>query len=374
MWWLYICKDDLKIERQQLLDEGKDISSVEDEFKELLELDLDKDLSLQPRINEFFKKLGNLPARPDYIYVEPSDLDEIKANRPEGARKFNLSLDDEALYDRFLGAWLGRCSGCLLGKPVEGWKADMMWSFLKDLGQYPLNDYFTSDLPKHITDKYDIYNGMYPRAFINTVNCMPEDDDTNYTVVGLALLKKHGSSFTSRDVLDFWLWNIPIFRTATAERIAYKNYANLIEPPLSAIHRNPYREWIGAQIRADFFGYAALGNPELAAEMAFRDASISHIKNGIYGEMWVAAMLASAVSVDDPKELIKVGLTEVPKKSRFTEAINKVLDWYDEGIDYEEALRRIHTLWDDHDTHHWCHVISNAQIVAMGLLWGEKAV
>ena len=31
----------------------------------------------------------------------------------------------------------------------------------------------------------------------------------------------------------------------------------------------------------------------------------------------------------------------------------------------------IHARWDEDNRHHWCHTISNAEIVATGLLWGE---
>ena len=57
---------------------------------------------------------------------------------------------------------------------------------------------------------------------------------------------------------------------------------------------NPYRETLGARIRADVFGYAAPGNPEKAASMAYREATLTNAKNGLYGAMFTAAMLACA--------------------------------------------------------------------------------
>ncbi len=385
---LTLSNTDLRIEHEQLLDEGRDITPViEEEFKKLEALNMEEDPSAQTRAQGLLDMAAGLPMRADYPYVEPSDLEGIRAARPDGPRAFDRKLDEAGtasrartagspmapldaadLRDRLLGAWLGRCSGCLLGKPVEGWRSSIMWPYLKDLGCYPLSDYFRSDVPDEIVEKYHISR---ERAYIDRVPHMVEDDDTNYTVTGLAILQKYSGSFTPEDVATFWLENIPIFHTYTAERVAYRNLTSLVPPPNSAAFRNPYREWIGAQIRADFWGYVALGNPELAAELAWRDASISHVRNGIYGEMWAAAMLAGAPFVKDMREVIAVGLSEIPAESRLSEAIHEVIAWQEEGVDFEEAIRRVHEKWDETWGHHWCHTISNAQIVALGLLWGE---
>jgi len=367
--YLTVDRGFLAVERQELLDEGRDIAAVAAEFDALLAADEDAAPDWQARAGALLAACADLPMRPDYPYDEPSDLAGIRRARPADPPAWRpADLSEDALRDRVLAAWLGRCAGCLLGKPVEGWRSSAMWGFLKDQGRYPLADFFRSDAPAELYEKYNLPRN---RAYIDRVTHMPEDDDTNYTVTGLAIMKQHGPDFTPEDVARFWLQNIPILHTFTAERVAYRNFVNLIPPPASAAHRNPYREWIGAQIRADFWGYVALGDPQRAAEYAWRDASISHVKNGIYGEMWVAAMLAAAPYVSDVETLILVGLGQVPARCRLSADIRQVIGWYHEGVDSEEAIRRIHERWDERNPHHWCHTNSNAQIVALGLLWGE---
>mgnify|MGYP006300425709 CR=1 FL=1 len=194
------------------------------------------------------------------------------------------------------------------------------------------------------------------------------DDDTDYTVVGLRLLEEHGKDVTSEQIARFWLKNIPYGKTYTAERAAYRNFVNDIWPSRSARWHNPHREWIGAQIRADAWGYCCPGRLQAGAELAFRDASISHTRNGIYGAMWVAAMIAAAYVADDPEQVISLGLSEIPGQCRLAEAINRVLSWYRDGVGAEEATGRLLDAFGDY---HAVHSINNAAVVALGLLWGE---
>lgn len=365
--WLHFTRKDLAIEREQLLDEGKDRAELEPVFQELSEGGADDEGGFQARFEEFLDNAQSAPTRDDFPFIEPSDLGSIRELRPEGPRRMVSQLSNEEIQDRIHAAWLGRCAGNLLGKPIEGWLSKRVWGFLRDQGRFPLADYFRSDVPEGLIEKYRID----PKAaFINTVSHAVEDDDLNYTVTGLAILKQYGRDFSPENVGEFWLANIPILHVCTAERVAYRNLVRLIPPPRSATTRNPYREWIGAQIRGDLWGYAALGNPELAAEFAWRDASISHVKNGVYGEMWVAAMVAAAPFAGTLREVIEIGLSEIPANCRLAAAIREVLEWRSRGIDYSDAIGKVHQLWNESNPHHWCHTISNAQIVAVGLLWG----
>jgi ADP-ribosylglycohydrolase len=199
---------------------------------------------------------------------------------------------------------------------------------------------------------------------------MPADDDTNYTVLANLLIEKYGRDFTPRDVSKLWLESQSIVNYCTAERIAFRNFINGFWPPYSAVYKNPDREWIGAQIRGDYFGYINPGDPELAAEMAWRDASISHVKNGIYGEMFVAAMLAYAAVNDSMEEIILGGLSQIPAQSRLYEAITSLVNDFHKGVGEAECFRKIHALYDENIDHCWGHTVPNAMIVTAALLYG----
>ena len=365
-------ENDLAIEWEQAMDEGRDVAYLEDVCRRVAGQAANGGgygLAEQLRL-----ALVAAPLREGYPYVEPSSLEEIRAARP--ARRHNFSrergaLTREALRDRVAGAWSGRISGCLLGKPVEGYRLERLLPLLRETGNYPLTRYICRrDFSGELTERLS----LWPDACWadNLQGYSPMDDDTNYTVFALKLVEQYGPDFTCDDVLEGWLSWLPMFATCTAERAAYRNAAGGLTAPATATWRNPYREWIGAQIRGDFFGYICPGDPEKAAGLAFRDACVSHVKNGIYGEMFVAAMLAAAAVCDDVTTVIEAGLDEIPEKSRLRRDVEKVLAWRREGLSARQVMEQIHRCYDEHSQHGWCHTNSNAMIVTMGLLYGEK--
>lgn len=364
----------LETELQQSAEEGKNVGSCAKMVEEINRMDPEAS-NREEKIYRLLDELNALPvAVKDYPYREPSELEEIRRERPEHGKNLKLNVPakgERDLYGRLYGAWLGRSAGCLLGKPLECMMKDRIQGICRDTGNYPVRYYVSSDVPEEVLKKYDMLGHFAKDAYINMVSYMPEDDDMNYTILGLKILETYGRDFTPEDVAERWLSDLPILHLATAELVAYKNIVNRLYPPKSATFRNPYREWIGAQIRGDFFGYVNPGNPEMAAEMAWRDASISHVKNGIYGEMFVAAMLAGAAVVSDPRQVIEIGLSQIPDKCRLAEKIRWLLGWKEEGLTWEQAIDRIHETYDETNRHHAVHTISNALIVCMSLLYGE---
>ena len=367
--WVTINHDDLEIERRQCQDEGLDITALLCEFDDLKTADMAL-YAHQQRADALLDAVQTQPRVAGYPYIEPSDLEEIRAARPAMPALPADLLDEDTLRDKVLGAWQGRVSGCLLGKPVEGRRSYDMRAYLEAQGRWPLNNYFSLDASPEMIERMG-WVGWDPSIFAGGITRMVEDDDTNYTTTGLAIVKQYGADFTPDHVAGFWLSNIPFYHLCTAERIAYRNLVATIAPPDSARYRNVYREWIGAQIRADFFGYVNPGNPERAAAFAWRDASISHIKNGIYGEMWVAAMLAAAYVLNDAAAVIRAGLAQVPAHSRLAEGIHRILELHAAGTSYDAVVADVQSRWDEANGYDWCHTISNAEIVALALLWGE---
>jgi len=320
---------------------------------------------LSPEAYEtWWLKLDALPQPAGFPYQEPSDLESIRALRPDGPRCMSLSLSEGALADKLHGAWLGRCAGCLVGKPCEGWRRGRVRRYLQAGDEYPLSGYF----PYVAAAAEEVQRR--PRNWMRgQIAEMARDDDTDYTILGVHIVERYGRDFSTEDVAQAWLESLPYLRTYTAERVAYHNLTRGLEPPDTATWRNPYREWIGAQIRADGFAYVNPGYPELAADYGYRDARLSHVKNGIYGEMWAAAMIAAAFGSEDTTEVIRTGLSEIPANCRLAEALRETIAAFAMYATWEEA-------WDAlmarYGRYHGVHTINNAVIVALALLYGER--
>ncbi len=363
---LYSCT--LADEYRQCVEEGKDISAYREIFEAVQKMP--RGANREKMADILFDIVLNAKQAEGYVYREPSELDEIRALRAEHSpRRREVSASE--LEKKIHGAWLGRVCGCLLGKPIEGIRSEELIPMLRESGNYPMRRYIrSSDISDNIMNKSKFRFGG--KCYIDTVSCMPVDDDTNYTVMAQEIVSTYGRDFTSVNVASAWQYYQRREAYCTAERVAFRNFVNGYEPPESAMYKNPYREWVGAQIRGDYFGYINPGDPEMAAEMAFRDACVSHTKNGIYGEMFVAAMLACAAECDSTEDIILGGLAQIPSTSRLYEAVSFVLDVYRRGGESEECMSRVHELYDEHTTHGWCHTISNAMIVTMALLWGEN--
>lgn len=365
-WEVYA--EQLGVEYRQAVEEGLDIAQYKELFAAVEKMPQGRHKEEMADI--LFDIVRNAPTAGDYQYDEPSGLEEIRKRRT--AYEFeHHALDEPALRKKIQGAWLGRICGCLLGKPIEGIRTYELVPILKEAGNYPMHRYlYSADITDDMCHKYQFRlrgNNWYP----DQIDAAPSDDDTNYTVLAQLIVEQYGRDFTPRDVSAAWMDYQPKNAYCTAERVAFCNFIKGYTPPNSAIYKNPFREWIGAQIRGDYFGYINPGNPELAAEMAWRDASISHVKNGIYGEMMVAAMIACAAVAKDMEDIVRGGLAQIPAGSRLYEAVNGVLQGYKGGVSQKDCFKAIHRKYNEDDMHALCHTISNAMIVTAALLYGE---
>lgn len=299
---------------------------------------------------------------------EPTDLAAVKAACPDWPTA--AEVPRAGLEERLHAAWLGRAAGCLLGKPVEKLTVEGIRALARSTDNWPLTGYFTErGLDPAVAAAYPWNRRSRTTSLAENIDGMPEDDDLNYPLLALLLLERHGPGFSTGDVAKLWLDELPAGRTFTAERVAYRNLLAGIEPPHTGAYRNPFREWIGAQIRADVFGWTHPGDPAGAAEAAWRDAVLTHTANGVYGEMFTAAALARAAGGGpgvDVDACVAAGLSVVPPGSRYATAVRTGVAAAREAANaslagFEQVVDGLHAAYGDH---HWVHVLPNAALLA----------
>jgi ADP-ribosylglycohydrolase len=314
---------------------------------------------------ELLSNVDEREAPADLQRREPHCLDEILSlAQPAPPRTAGTEL-----ADRVHGAWLGRAAGCLLGKPVEKIPREGIRAIARSTGNWPVSHYFTEiGLDPSIAARYPWNRRSRPTSLFENIDGMPEDDDLNFPLIALDLLERHGDEFTTDDVARSWLANLPGGRVFTAERVTYRNLLDGFEPDVAGTVGNPFRDWIGAQIRTDVYGWTHPGDPVTAARLAWTDARLTHGRNGLYGAMFAAAACAAAVVATDMTTVIATGLSVVPRESRFAAAIHRGVRLGGSNLSTEDALDAIYA---DYGDLHWVHVLNNAAVLAFALTRGD---
>ena len=229
---------------------------------------------------------------------------------------------------RIRGAWQGRVAGCMLGKAVERFSmragAEALQGYLSSVQALPLRDYIPYD-------PYQAPELLLKACCKGQLQASLPDDDVNYSVLALMMLEASGANLTTEDVARAWLLHLPLGSTYTAERAAYRTLLSRGQewfPEGGALGfdilecaQNDYNDWIGAQIRADVYGWVAPGDPALAQRLVTVDAQLSHVGEGVYGAVVVAVIGAVVAGGGALLAGVEAALEAIPARSDCYKAI-----------------------------------------------------
>jgi ADP-ribosylglycohydrolase len=264
--------------------------------------------------------------------------------------------------ERVYAGVLGKLIGVYLGRPFEGWSYARIMDELGEIWYYVHEKVGT---PLVVTD-----------------------DDVSGTFTFLRALPDHADriadprDLTPAQIGETWLNYIIEERTIlwwgglgnSTEHTAYLRMKDGVAPPRSgsmALNGQVVAEQIGAQIFVDGWAMVAPGDPELAADLAQRAASVSHDGEAIYAAQVVAAMEALAFVEPELDELIDVAVSLIPGDSVIYRLIADLRDWHAGLSDWREARERLAARYGYHVYGGNCHVVPNHGLIILSLLYGD---
>ncbi len=217
-----------------------------------------------------------------------------------------MQIKFETLKDKILGCWTGKNIGGVLGAPFEGKR-----------GTFDTDFYVQENLEGN----------------------PPPNDDLDLQLVWLAAAEKYGQQLNAELLGEYWLtfimpdWN------------EYgRGKANLragLQPPLSGHADNAYRNSCGCFIRSEVWACLCPGNPALAVKFAYEDAVIDHSGDGMYGELFCAAVESAAFVESDRDRLVEIGLSYIPEDCLVARAVRLAQECRESGLDWKAARVRM---------------------------------
>lgn len=262
--------------------------------------------------------------------------------------------------EKVYAGFLGMNAGIRLGAPVE----PTIWTY------------------QRIRDTYGEITG-YVKEFKN----FAADDDANGPVFFLRALIDDAVDrpLEPQDVARAWLnyarEGVGMFWWGgygiSTEHTAYLNLKNGIPAPQSgSIAQNGkiLAEQIGGQIFIDTWGLVNPCNPRRAADYGAAAASVSHDGNGIYGARFMCAAISKAFETGDVDAIVDAGLAEIPAECTYRSVVEAVRAFHGAHPDnWRDCMEMLFRDWGYDKYPGVCHIIPNAGVCAMALLYGNGA-
>jgi hypothetical protein len=241
-----------------------------------------------------------------------------------------ITILEKDYLDKAYACWMGKCIGGTLGRPLEGKRG-----------------------PHRLT----FYRPIPHRA--------SENDELDIQLVWMHALRERGVELTSGDLASEWRDHVIYWFDEF--RFARSNFGKGVVPPISGWFNNWFKGACRGAVRSEIWALIAPGSPAIAAEYAYRDASIDHTDEGVYGAMFLAAIQSAAFVTSDVKKLLKIGLSIIPENCRISRAVQDVIGWH-KKMPLLDARRM---LLEGYGSNNFSDAPQNVGIVVLGWLYGE---
>lgn len=214
-----------------------------------------------------------------------------------------MKLSFKEYKDKVKACWLGKNIGGTLGGPLEGVR-----------GVYDL-DYYTHDLSL----------GVLP------------NDDLDLQLVWLNAAEQYGKKVDAEILSEYWLSYIVADWSEYGACKSNLRYG--IAPPISGWYKNRNKDSCGAFIRSEIWACLAPGHPEIAVKYAYEDAICDHADEGVYGELFCAALQSAAFMEKDMKKLVDIAKAYIPADCDVAKAVDTAIECYESGKTWKEARK-----------------------------------
>ncbi|HBF34790.1 TPA: hypothetical protein DDW35_09530, partial [Candidatus Sumerlaeota bacterium] len=216
------------------------------------------------------------------------------------------------------------------------------------------------------------------------IRAMEPDAAFDFWQTVLDMVHNRGVNFTTEHVGQQWLEMLPLAYFPPSES---QSSLNVLQEHISVKYEeinqkktgfdwallagflNPFREDMSARSRGELYGLLCPGMPLKAAELAWRDARFSHTRNGIYGAMFAAALIAATFIESDPSVLVRTALAQIPAESRLAQSIAWLLEAERRHLEWTDCWDEMRGTQPQRLAN---HVIPNTLVAIMALLYGKK--